>query len=165
MTSADNTPNSLRNLTARWELPSGGPDEPRRRQLIELAFRLAGVVQPGFAPPRTRQEVSSTSRTDEEMGGYYSTVVYRLGDAERGVEITERVMDPQDGMTPFESSTEIEVYGLPDGWRVGLSGYFTPPLRGPAQEMYLVARLPEAEARLVEGVLKEETGADAKLDA
>jgi len=162
MTSTNDKSTSLRTIKARWELSGEGPDEPRRQQLIELGFRLAALVQPGFAPPRTRQEVSSSFETDETWGGYYSSTVYRLGDVARGVEISDRAIDPQDGMTPFETSMDITVYGLPGGWNLRLYGYFPPPVRGVPQEMGLEAKLPEAQARAVEAKLKEEVGAEVE---
>jgi hypothetical protein len=50
----------LSDLKARWEVPIEGPDEPKRKLLIDLAFRIAAIVQPDFAPSRTRLSISNT---------------------------------------------------------------------------------------------------------
>jgi hypothetical protein len=146
-------------VKAQWETPSEGPDEPRRRHLIDLAFRLAKLVQPTFDPARTRHEVSSKMEEDEEWGGVYSTRVYCIGDEERGARISEWSMNPQDGMTPIESSIEISVYGIPDGWTLALTGSFTPPMRGPSQPMSVEARVPAPAAGEIASLLKQEVGA------
>lgn len=153
----------LKTLKARWEVSGEGPDEPRRKALIDLAFRLAAAAQPGFAPPRTHTEVSSSYEVDEAWGGADSTSVYRLGDAAGGVEVTDRVTDPQDGMTPFESSTEIHVYGLPSMWALVLHGYFVPLIRSRVQPMSADALLPEAAARAIALILEQEVGAAVEM--
>src|SRR5690348_2560795 len=99
---------ALRAVKARWDLSNDGYAEPNRRILIDLAFRLAVLVHPGFVPPRTRHPVSSTTDEDD-YGGTLATAVYRLGDDARGLEVTDRVSDAHDGMTPFEAATEIRV--------------------------------------------------------
>lgn len=153
----------LSTVKARWDLSGEGPDEPRRRMLIDLAFRLAAAVQPGFGASRDRREISSNSEVDEMWGGFQSTEVYRLGAEEHGAQITERVMDPQDGMTPFETSTEVKIYGLPDGWSLTLSGYFTPPVRGKPQSMYMEACLPGPAVRDVAALLRHAVGAEVEV--
>jgi hypothetical protein len=149
---------ALRAVKARWDLSNDGYAEPNRRLLIDLAFRLAALVQPGFAPPRTRQPIASTYDEDD-YGGSLSTAVYRLGDEARGLEITDTVSDAHDGMTPSEAGTEIRVYGLPDGCALALIGIFIAPLYGQPNPASLDARLPAATVPIVAGLLREEFGA------
>jgi hypothetical protein len=149
---------ALRAMKARWDLSNDGYAEPNRRLLIDLAFRLAALVQPGFAPPRTRHPVSSTTDEDD-YGGTLATTIYRLGDATRGLDVTDRVSDAHDGMTPFEAATEIRVYGLPDGCALALTGTFIAPLYGRPNPASLEARLPAATVAAVSGLMREEFGA------
>jgi hypothetical protein len=146
-----------RAVKARWDLSNAGYAEPNRRLLIDLAFRLAALVQPGFAPARIRQPVAGTTDEDD-YGGTLTTAVYRLGDAARGLEVTDRVSDAHDGMTPFEAATEIRAYGLPDGCALALTGTFIAPLYGQPNPASLEARLPAATVPIVAGLMREEFG-------
>jgi len=149
---------ALRAVKARWDLSNAGYAEPNRRLLIDLAFRLAALVQPGFAPPRTRHPVAGTTAEDD-YGGTLTTAVYRLGDETRGLEVTDTVSDAHDGMTPFEAATEIRVYGLPDGCALALTGSFIAPLYDRPNPASLDARLPAAAVAPVAGLLRAEFGA------
>ena len=153
---------AFRTVTARWDLSNEGYAEPNRRLLINLAFRLAALVQPGFAPARTRHPIAGTSDEDD-YGGTLTTAVYRLGDGVRGLEVTDRVSDAHDGMTPFEAATEIRVFGLPDGCALALTGTFIAPLYGRPNPASLEARLPAAAASAITNLLRAEF--DATLDA
>ena len=148
----------FRTVQARWNLSSDGYAEPNRRLLIDLAFRLAALVQPGFAPSRTRQPISY-STVEDDYGGTLTTVIDRLGDAARGLDVTDRVSDAHDGMTPFAAATEIRVYGLPDGCALALTGAFTAPLYGLPNPASQDARLPGATVPAVAGLLRAEFGA------
>jgi hypothetical protein len=149
---------ALRAMKARWDLSNDGYAEPNRRLLINLAFRLAALVQPGFAPARTRHPIAGTSDEDD-YGGTLTTPVYRLGDETRGLEVTDRVSDAHDGMTPFEATTEIRVYGLPEGCALALTGTFIAPLYGRPNPVSLEARLPATAVSAVAGLLRAEFGA------
>jgi hypothetical protein len=134
---------AFRTVKARWDLSNDGYAEPNRRLLIDLVFRLAALVQPGFALQSTRQPVAGTT-VEDDYGGTLTTGVYRLGDVAQGLEVTDRISDAHDGMTPFDAATEIRVYGLPDGCALALTGTFTAPLYGQPNPASLDARLPAA---------------------
>jgi len=149
---------ALRAVKASWDLANEEYAEPNRRLLIDLAFRLAALMQPGFAPPRTRHP--GAGMTDEDdYGGTLTTVVYRLGDETRGLEVTDRVSDAHDGMTPFEATTEIRVYGLPDGCALALTGSFIAPLYGRPNPANLAARLPAAAVPALTDLLRADYSA------
>jgi hypothetical protein len=154
---------ALRAVKARWDLSNAGYAEPNRRLLIDLAFRLAALVPPGFAPSRTRQPISY-STVEDDYGGTLTTAVYRLGDAARGLDVTDRVSDAHDGMTPFAAATEIRVYGLPDGCALALTGSFTAPLYGQPNPASLDARLPAAAVPAITDLLRAEFGATIDAD-
>jgi len=166
MTSVDNNAPAgqmrdpaLRVLTARWELPSAGPDNPKRKLLIDLAFRLAVTMQPGFAPSRTHQPISSRFEVDEMMGGSFQEEISRLGDLEQGVEITDRFYNPNDGIVGISGWVGIKVYGLPEGWDIYLSGDFVAAQYGRPQPISLKVTLPEEMIETVASLVKVEFGA------
>jgi hypothetical protein len=166
MTSEDNKARTghmrepaLRVLKARWEFPSEGPDDPKRRLLIDLAFRLAATMQPSFAPSRTLQPISSRFEVDEMTGGTFQEEVSRLGDTEHGVEITDRFYNPNDGIVGISGWTAIRVYGLPEGWDIYLDGDFVAAQYGRPQPMSLRATMPEETINAVANILTAEFGA------
>lgn len=114
-------------IEARWELSNAGFSHPHRERLIALAFRVAALVAPGFDPSHEKQKISDTWDA-EEYGGTFSTDTYRMGDAERGVEVVETVFDPSDGIAPFSAGATITAYGLPEGCALTLEGSFYAPM-------------------------------------
>jgi hypothetical protein len=166
MTSEDNKPRdghtsepALRVLKAHWEVPFEGPDDPKRQALIDLAFRVAGLSQPGFTPSRTRQSISKRYEVDEETGGSFQEEVSRLGDTEQGVEVTDRYYNPNDGIVGISGWTGIKVYGLPEGLDVNLAGDFVAAQYGRPQPMSLAATLPEGALDSVAKMVKAEFAA------
>ena len=154
---------ALKTLKATWDLSNDGYAEPNRRVLMALAVRLAAILRPGFAPAGAKQPISSDYAVDD-YGGSLSTQVYRLGTGESSLEITDTVSSANDGMTPFEAGTTIQVGGLPDSYTLVLSGTFIAPLYGVPNPVRLQARLPEAVAKTVATLLRDEFGATIDLD-
>jgi hypothetical protein len=150
---------ALKVLKARWEVPFEGRDDPKRQTLIDLAFRLAGLVQPGFTPSRTSRSISKRFEVDEDTGGSFQEKVSRLGDTEQGVEVTDRFYNPNDGIVGISGWTGIMAYGLPQGLHINLDGDFVAAQYGRPQPMSLTATLPVETIDTVANILKGEFGA------
>jgi len=150
---------ALMGLKAHWAIPSEGPDDPKRRLLIDLAFRVAATMKPGFAPSQTRQHISNRFEVDEMTGGTFQEEVSRLGDTEQGVEITDRFYNPNDGIVGISGWTGVRVYGLPEGWDLHLDGDFVAAQYERPQPMSLQATMPEETIDAVTSILKAEFGA------
>jgi hypothetical protein len=165
MTAKDGKELALRSLTARWEFPFEGPDDAKRTRLVDFAFRLAVRLQPGFAPSRAGQTISSRSEDDEMTGGSFHEEVSRLGDVAQGVEITDRYYNPNDGIVGISSWVGIRVYGLPEGWDIELDGDFVAAQYGRPQPVSLRATVPGETIVTVAGMLREEFGATVEATA
>jgi hypothetical protein len=97
-------------------------------------------------------------------GGTFQEEISRLGDTGRGVKVTDRFYNPNDGIVGISGWTGIRVYGLPEGWEIYLDGDFVAAQYGRPQPMSLQATLPHEMTNIVANILREEFGATVEGD-